>query len=67
MTLFTTISFEKMRLRRALSQLQVELAVMVQQMNDPKGDGSGDDARPPTGDDFNRLAEHVEVALKALK
>jgi hypothetical protein len=30
-------------------------------MNDPKGNGTGDDARSPTGDDYNSLMEIISV------
>lgn len=34
-------------------------------INDPKGDGSGDDARVPTGDDYNELYSDVIHSLES--
>lgn len=33
-------------------------------LDDPHNDGSGRDARPPTGDDYNELARLIRLALK---
>jgi hypothetical protein len=38
----------------------------AQRMDDPRGDGSGDDARSPTGDDYNRLFDAVAGTLNAI-
>lgn len=35
-------------------------------LDDPRGDGSGDDAQPPTGDDYNELRSIVGMIAAAL-
>lgn len=36
-------------------------------MNDPTGDGSGDDARSPNGDDYNEIMDMLDPLVALVK
>jgi len=48
-----------MRIIEEAQRLVAFVTQQAQKMNDPHGDGTGNDAVPPTGDDWNELATHV--------
>ena len=50
----------------SLKDLHHDLNRTAGEMDDPNGDGSGNGARPPDGDDYNRLFNLVHGVLTAL-
>ena len=63
---FTPSTDAERRLFLALEKLRTLYNKLEKCIDDPFGDGSGDNARPPEGVDYNRLAYAVREALKAL-
>jgi hypothetical protein len=49
-----------------LAQLVADARTLSLDMDDPHRDGSGRDARSPTGDDWNELYALIEAAARAL-
>ena len=69
---FENIRVENIILKDALASLQQRITDYDAVLDDPRADGSGDDARPPEGDDYNNLfstvretIEHVDAYLAA--
>jgi hypothetical protein len=46
-----------------VTQLQNRVEARDTKMDDPHGDGTGNDAQPPTGEDYNALLSDVRDAL----
>lgn len=52
--------------RARLQALEDAMNRQAAAMDDPKGDGSGDDARSPHGSDYNDLFDLVSQTLNAI-
>jgi hypothetical protein len=50
--------------RRALRDLVRNVRAYDNNLNDPRGDDSGEDARSPDGDDYNELYGYVKLAAE---
>lgn len=51
---------------KLLLDLKARALARDKKMDDPKGDGSGDDARCPTGDDYSKLYDDLTGSLLAI-
>ena len=53
-------------IRRDLQRLWDEITAHDTKLDDPNGDGSGDGAESPTGDDYNEIVAMVYHALSPI-
>lgn len=53
-------------IRRDLQRLWDEITAHDAKLDDPRGDGSGDDAVSPTGDDYNTVVAMVYHVLSPI-
>ena len=55
------------RFRRVLDEFARDVEKLDRSLDDPKGDGSGDDPQIPTGDTYNDLHVLVKFYMGAVK